>query len=108
MEIKNDKNETLGIVSDKYRILQNEEAFEVIRMLSSKRMSYQPARTIMFAALGWLFPAIARFMGIMETKAKFARMILAFDLTAVVVFVLAVIYLVYAMVHNTKRISHFG
>jgi len=72
-------------------------------MRSSKRMEYQPARTIMFASLGWLFPAFTRFMGLTTIKPEYVKLVVSLDLTAVATFILTLIYLIYAMIYNANR-----
>jgi hypothetical protein len=76
-------------------------------MRSSKRMEYQPARTIMFVSIGWLIPAFTRILGFATVKSEYAKLVLSFDLAAAATAVLTLIYLVYAMVHNAKRVSRF-
>jgi hypothetical protein len=76
-------------------------------MRSNKRMEYEPARTIMFASIGWLIPAFTRISRFTTVKSEYAKLTLSLDLAAAATVVLTLIYLVYAMVHNAKRVSHF-
>jgi hypothetical protein len=70
-------------------------------------MEYEPARTIMFASIGWLIPAFIRVSGFTKVKPEYAKLTLSLDLAAAATAVLTLIYLVYAMVYNVKRVSRF-
>ena len=78
-------------------------------MRSSKAMPYQPARTIAAASFGWCIAgSFPRLAGILQPKPQFVKIIHIVDITFTSIFVLALIYIIYAIVHNAKRVSHFG
>lgn len=65
------------------------------------RMKYQPVRTILAAsALFCLFGPLPRAIGIITTKPEHAGWVQYMDAGAAVVFIAALVWAFYAVVHN--------